>query len=62
MAWDGVERRRQELAFVGLERRAEVKAHALSKSTRLADVEVRDMAFRRRRAEAETWEAAEYLE
>ncbi|MBS1767596.1 MAG: hypothetical protein JST05_09375 [Acidobacteria bacterium] len=62
MAWDGVERRRVEASFNGLERRSAVKAQALAKATRLADVEVRDMAFRRRRAEAETWEAAEYLE
>lgn len=38
------------------------KAHSLSKATRLADVEVRDMAFRRQREQAESWEATEYLE
>jgi hypothetical protein len=62
MAWDGVERRVQDLSFNGLERRAAVKAQALSKATRLADVEVRDMAFRRQREQVETWEATEYLE
>lgn len=62
MAWDGVERRVQNVAFTGLERRAEEKAQALSKATRLADVEVRDMAFRRHREEAENWQAAEYME
>ena len=62
MAWDGVERRVQNVAFSGLERRAAEKAQALSKATRLADVEVRAMAFRRQREEAESWQAAEYLE
>ena len=62
MAWDGSERREKEGAFSGLERRAAAKAQALAKATRLADVEVRDLAFRRQRDEVERWQAVEYLE
>ncbi|HET8714406.1 MAG TPA: hypothetical protein VFM16_01170 [Holophagaceae bacterium] len=62
MGWSGSERRGEELPFNGLERRSDVRARMLFQATRLADVEVRALADRRRMEEADAWDTAEYLE
>lgn len=62
MAWEGADRRMDVVSFNGLERRAAARARVLASATRLVDSEVRDLAFRRHREEAEAWETAEYLE
>ena len=62
MGWSGSERRGEDRPFDGLERRSEARARMLTQATRLADVEVRALADRRRLEEAEAWDTAEYLE
>ena len=62
MAWDGIDRRKQSVAFNGPDRRAAEFWKVPKRVTMLRDEQVRELTSQRRQERINAWEAAEYQE
>ena len=62
MAWDGIDRRKQSVAFDGPDRRAAAFWKVPKRVTSLRDEQVRELASQRRLERLDAWKAGEYQE
>ena len=62
MAWDGIDRRKQSVAFNGPDRRAPGVWKVPKQVSSLRDEQVRELASQRRQERLDAWKAAEYQE
>lgn len=62
MAWDGIDRRTQSVAFSGPDRRAAEFWRVPKRVTLLKDEQVRELASQRRTERLNAWKNAEYQE